>query len=442
MPSSAQQSDGNMVCCRMVNGELPASVCKREQGAPECKGCIVSSRRCTACGKTRGIADAERGWCEHCLKQRGELIPRVAAFEGPPDKALEDVLARVRTVGGGNFRGRTAAVDDAFPCPPSMKKDLVKFYPVLMEHGEEHDGTWSVSMPVQILVRRMHLLREEAALVLTKLAAKGKLSGAAPWDEVTLIDTDDIDEIKAKLDNPRAQSQEDKVPRRKHSGAAQNASLPTPATSVTPRIPTKLAAPLSTADLPSMKPLATYAELFAHLISRSSEVRGERLMGGALPALQIRFKLTTDQAKESLEWLQTNGHLLQKDGWRTIALLSTKVESDDGPRKPQATDEWQRRSPGGIKSSTSRTARSAERIAQSEASGGRAVSVAKAPVELPYSFADTLNEVENILPSLREQRDTLALQIAKLEGLCLGLRAAGDPKTLEAAHKLLSSLKK
>ena len=134
-----------VVRCRIVHEEIPERICGFEQGVPECTGCTASTRRCTACGKTRGIADPEQGWCESCVEKRGSSAPR-QALEGSPAMALTKALDRVRTVSAqlGETKGPIAqkgvGPSQALPGPMRVMSDPAAFYPLLMEHGVERNG--------------------------------------------------------------------------------------------------------------------------------------------------------------------------------------------------------------------------------------------------------------------------------------------------------------
>ncbi len=468
MPSNAIQTSGDgKVRCRMINDEVPIHICESEQGAYECEGCNAPTRRCTKCGKTRGIADAERGLCEFCAKEAG-IAPRTAVFEGTPDKALSNVLERVRYVASSSQAVESQILrnkqTETIPSAPSITKDPAALFQTLMEHAEERDGSWMIRAPAVILMRRFHLLRQEAADVLSALAKKQFLRGESPWDEVVLIKTEDVEAIRQKLDHPRAQYKDDAPQRRRRVvPQVRAATSPTPSKQVKPVCKPDPANVTAQADLlanlPSMRPIATYGEIYAHLVSRSNEVRGERLVGGAVPMLQIRFKLSAVQSTEALEWLVSQKHLQQKDGWRTIALVSKEVVTDEGPARQQSQTSHAVRSGGVHRSSTGNatTSHKAERsdavkpVSQSAPSAISATSSA----EGADSLDGALVELERTLPVLRKKRDDLAVHVAQLEVAYQTLKALqnqlaqaqqlADSSLSEAVHaaqSLLSFLRK
>ncbi|MFA6161471.1 MAG: hypothetical protein WC766_04850 [Patescibacteria group bacterium] len=423
----------------MVNDEIPVQICVEEQTADGCKGCASVTRRCTACEKTRGIADSEQGLCETCSNKAGGVRQRTLTFKGTPDQAISNVLDRVRDVAEAEqlpARPTTSTQQQsAALASPKFIKDPVALYPILMEHGNLRHGIWKVGSPVTILMRRFHLLRHEATKVLTVLTEKKLIHGAAPWSEVELIKTEGIEIQQAKITNPRAAPKNEQTKRRVVTRQPVASQAPVAATTTQ-----------SFEALPSMRPVATYSEIYAFLISKSNLVRDERLVGGAVPALQIRFKLNPAQAIESLEWLVTGRYVQQKDAWRTIVLCAERVESSDGPSRLEQTGKHRPRSgrPIPVRTQTSLPAVQPRVTAVIEAN--------LATSALSPSVLETaMQELERKLPALRKQRDELAQQVAQLEALrallTLMREKPGEPTpvsqadVLATAQSLLSILK-
>ncbi len=461
MPSNTAQKTGDgKVRCRMVNDEIPTYVCEQEQGVPECRGCTSPNRRCTKCGKTRGIVNAADGLCETCTRADGNPATRTVVFEGTPDLAISSVLDRVRDIADSDplpMKTPGSAPQQTVVLPsPKFANDPVALYPILMEHGNERDGIWKVSSPIAILMKRFHLLRHEATRVLSALAEKKLLRGETPWNEVILIKTDGIEEIRAKIDRPRADSTKGSSRGKPSAGPTAAATVPNLSRDTAQAKPLGGEVVNGIAELPSMQPIATYGELHTYLVTRSHDVRGERLVGGAVPALQIRFKLSAAQALESLGWLLANGHVQQKDGWRTIVLLSSKVESSEGPAKPQPTEGRNPHRGGWSRSTTPQRPSPAPTMASSPAPTPISEDTMGATsAEFPRTLEAAIAELEHALPSLRKQRDELAQHVAQLEASCIALKAmhgqlgqtqqmanASLTDAVRAAQSLLSLLRK
>ncbi len=656
MPSNTQPtmaSGDGKVRCRIVHDDIPIDICSKEQNVEDCEGCRAPTRRCHACKKLRGIADAERGLCPACAADAGQ-VQRTAVFEGTPAHAITTVLDRVRSLaigkkieprevspetaepdeienaerllhlicqhfnvglldllkqdrhpqlalarhlamyllkskfgfsfpaigkllGGRDHttvmhgvqkierdRGKDPAVKGTLEAlegklqnhserldlqaalkelprqdetndveavlhqtfieatkllagreaeilylrygldgsPPitfeevasrygvsrqraeqieqvsftklrrhgiaaetiaelkrlsSLRRvhqtvsgqpgeseqsrktvirssphldDPASLYRAIIEHANQQGSdAWIVSAPVPILMRRFHLLRDEAHQALSSLARQGYLEGELPWSSVTLLKQEGIEAAKALIANPRAQHT---LELQKKASEKPREAAPSPVASVVfhpqpkpdhERKETKpLTIPLTVASLPSSKPLATYGEIYAHLQARSNEVRGERVVGGALPMLQIRFKLNPAQAKESLEQLEAKGCIQRKDEWRTIRLISPPTEGmDDGPARVASQTGITRKPPGKQPTVTQRQPTPQGTVERTTKI------VAPAPAVGANWLSQSIALLEREIAPLRKKRDDLGQRIALLEaGLTLLKKAEAD----------------
>lgn len=456
MPSNAQQtlaSGDGKVRCRIIHDDIPTDLCSKEQSAEDCEGCRAPTRRCLGCKKVRGIADAERGLCSICAADAGQ-VQRSAIFEGTPAQALTTVLDRVRSLATGkNIEPRDALQETAGPPeqaktpatrprphggsqqsepkPSPHLDDPPSLFRGLMEHAVLRGGEEGIiNAPISILMSRFHLLRQEAVTALKILAQEGYFDGKDPWQTVLLNRTADIKAIKARVETTRAQHSPE--PRSK-TGAkpwevkpspdASSAFCPQPKSNHEREEVQPLTTLLSVASLPSSKPLATYGEIYAHLKSRSNEVRGERVVGGALPMLQIRFKLNPAQAKESLEQLEAKGCIQRKDEWRTIRLVSPPTEgTNDGPARvlSQTTT--------GPKPPSKQPAVAAPRQPTPQGTVERTTKVvAPIPVGGTNWLSQSIALLEREISPLRKKRDDLGQRIVLLEaGLTILKKAEAD----------------
>lgn len=104
----------------------------------------------------------------------------------------------------------------------------------------------------------------------------------------------------------------------------------------------------------AVKLLGTYAEVYASLFERAQLIGHELIVRGAIPILQMRWRIGPDEAIMVLDDLMKAGYIIQRDGWRAIALLTKTINDQTqlpvGMRKPTSagqrpasTDEPQRR---------------------------------------------------------------------------------------------------
>lgn len=439
MPSNTQPvsiSGDGRVRCQIVHDDIPTDICSKEQNAEDCEGCHAPTRRCTACKKVRGIADAERGLCATCATAAG-AISRTTSFDGTPDKAIAKVLDRVRTLAVSQTpdhentpQAQSHESRESVLKPSPHLDDPLPLFHALMEHAALRGKEGIISAPISILMRRFHLLREEAVEALNLLAKEGYFDGKEPWEKLLLNRMTDIKAIEARLETPRGQQPYEPAAKKP---MRQREAKPSPdsrgATHHKPKAdqerkevrPTTPKPDVIT--LPSSKPLATYGEIYEYLQSRSHEVRDERVIGGALPLLQIRFKLNPSLARESLEWLERHGCVERKDEWRSIRLLSPPTQgADDGParipsqatvrpkppsKQPMLTAPHQP-TPQGMVEQTTKL-------------------IAPVPVGSANWLSQSIALLEREVAPLRKKRDDLSQRIALLEaGLALLKKAETD----------------
>lgn len=356
-------SDGrpDSVQCIMVGEHIPTTVCETEQGSTHCQGCTAQTRRCLKCGKACGIVDAVNGWCGVCAEKSDKDDP---VADDKPDVTFASLLHRVRLVQASELDEELPTwshkAEVAKPARSKASTDPAAIHLVLLEHGVKRGPDWVVSVPRSILIRRVRLLPEEADEAMKGLVKGKYLRGSAPWDEATLLKTDGIEEIKAKLDHPRAATSGSgthtrHIRRKRGKTDSEQATKPAPTppkpapppvAKPKPAAPTPVTQPKSPPPTPrpitSAKPLGTYAEAYASLVERSQMVGNQRILRSALPVLQIRWRIGPEYATQILEKLLRDGHISQNDGWRSIVLLKdaivdeTPLPSKETVRKPSS----------------------------------------------------------------------------------------------------------
>jgi len=542
MPSEAHIAS---VHCLMVREHIPASLCEAEQRPDACRGCTSATRRCAKCGMQNGIAEAATGLCGKCLAAEGTGINTTDELE--TISSFEDALEKVSKVGRLRMpipQTQTKVRSQVQIGTSPLLQDPAPLYRLLMQHATGHCDTWTARAPVTILMRRAHLLRTECHEALSRLAADDFLTGKSPWDVVTLLKTEGLEELKAEMEtvtartgrmpasrSRRQQSASTTPPARpsivsggwgarRHPGleshrgkvthreiaeflkgravrvneerlvpgvvptlqmqfhlrapdviailtelekcgflgqkdawrtiailrddivVAEAEDQPTPDQSSAeetvsegvqkrheavetapvspmtppPTPPTSLVVPTPPRAIPQSPPKPagpTYAEMYAFLVQRSAEVQGERRTGGSLPQLQIRFKLSVPDATAAMKWFVAMGHVVQRDGWRTVALLSESVGSVDSPKTatPLKRSSKLRGSPPEARTVTA--------------------SVPSAQYPVPQgtdSLTATVKALERDSVALRGQQDESAQKLKELEAMITSLKVLQDAK--------------
>lgn len=444
-------SRAEKVFCKIINDQMPIAVCQVEQGTSECNGCAAKSRRCMNCKGKKGIASPQRGLCESCL--RAEERASKPLLEGEPEQAVVKALDRVRAFGSlgtglpvATKQWKSKESGEPRALSPFLQKPGI-LYRVLLEHALVRNKKTIVNEPARVLMHRFHLLRDEAVKAIEILCKEGYVQGEEPWKSILLLKPDEslsVDDGEGSGSEAMPKVRADVRVRppmplpKSHLGQAE----------VLPKMSVSVVKPLTQ----NPTPLYYYRDLYEHLISRSNPLRGEQLVGGALPMLQIRFKLSATQARQAIEWLEANGHLQQKDQWRTIVLLSTSISSDEGlmanvvarkatheSRAPQLTGKVD-------VPPTTQTA-----LQQ----GGVNPTVTTRDMRMPRAiYTELVANLESTLVSLRVKRDSLNSQVAQLEAGLIALKsfqgqidattAVADEslaEAIQAVQKLFSALR-
>lgn len=372
-----------------------------------------------------------------------------------PEERLEDILARTAPKALVARRQPSEAVFQL--AAAKIVQEPEKLYPLLMEHGVERNGLWTVSMPGTILMRRSHLLPDEARTVLSSLVKDGYLRGQDLWREVILLKTEGIEEIRAKLDSPRGSGTADVKLRgqtgqniRRNKADVSEGALPKPNV---PDVPvaqpiketggSKPVAPTPTTTsatppppvLRVAKSLGTYEDVYASLAERGQEIGGEKIVRGSIPVLQIRWRIGVPDVMTILEKLLVDEHIAQRDGWRAIALLKDRIidqtplptkEPRQSPRSTPAQHGPRHRpsasSSGSVKPQP--TAASAQSAAPSTDTLDVAIQALEAQLHLLQEHREGMNQEMQAL-----EASLAALQRAKTRG------AAISPELREALQK-------
>lgn len=436
MPKSTQkQAVEQTVPCRLIGGDIPVDLCAREQQSDACHGCSSPTRRCLGCGKTRGIADAKAGFCPHCLaKQEGRSQPET---EELTDVSLETVLDRVQSIANSRSDVQSKSVTSAKQLVSMQSSPLVEtpelLYELLLEHATEKDDIWVMQAPLVVLQRRKHLLPNECRQILEGLRKKRFIQGSEPWMTITLIKTEKIVEVKERLEQSQTRADPNAKKQRGRRSSyvpplaqvQQSARKTAAAQSVQQRrvaMPSEASIPTIPVEVtPSVRYIQngpTYKSLYERLMGKSHMVGTERLIGGALAMLQIHFKLSVAETRSALEWFVEQGHVAQKDGWRTVVLKSESVESSDSPRPP--TQQVMR-----LVSSSAASRESKKPVLPSNI---RRILTPKTAVEesrkeSDFPLDEMITQLEHDLPLLREHRDAMVQRVSALELALLSMQA-------------------
>ena len=305
------------VRCQLAADTIPVSLCFEEQGSNACRGCTAASRRCAVCGQANGIADPKAGVCETCQKV-DERKARKSQKEEPVVSGrrenLDDALTLVReglAEIGQNDLTSLEMLSGAVRTHPKQSKPLVMstkvhqidaLFALLCEHIVVRGGVNIISSPIATLMDRVRLLPQEAKIVLDKLVERGMITPQDDQYDCIQVLVDDLPETQQEVEEGQ-HSVKRSAPKLRDRPVLRSSTKPQEAM----RIP-------------------TIGEVYAELLGRYREVAGERVVGGAIPFLQLKFKLSPQLSERVLERLREERLIDQRDGWRTVSLLADTIE--------------------------------------------------------------------------------------------------------------------
>jgi hypothetical protein len=392
--------------CLMVGEPIPAELCSAEQGSHHCDGCAASTRRCVACQKTRGIADAHRGFCAECVEKNPKVSRREAVtntvsnlFENFSDRV--DDLVDAEIVQGTNTISRVAQTPAISP-PILSQPDLI--YGMLCEHALARGNAYVVRSVMQLLAIRSRLTESESHLALRKLVSRGQVV-ILPNEEVRLLK--DL-EVVASIIERRG---EEYTTRGTKTRKKQPYVAP-PLTSAKPPVVVakQASVPVPVAATPVAKG-PTIGDLFRFVREMSSVFGAERLARAVIPTISSRLKLPVQDVMNALTKLETDGAIIRKDGWRVVAVL--RESHDDAtpvvapkmptPRHDPVTRERRERR----EHLHLRVVPLQEQTTQTP----------EIPPSLPAatSLDEAIERLEQTLPGLRSLRDQVNAKVAMLE---------------------------
>lgn len=438
--------------CKMVQTSISAELCSAEQGTSECAGCSASTRRCSVCSKLRGITDPVKGICSHCVEKSEKRHLKGDFSDKVSDHLSERPLDRVRRLGELQFvvdegeAGQKSARSQAKPTLVSRGAESV--YALLIEHRQQKGGVWLVLAPLTVLKRRLHLTQEEALQILKQLVDLEMIKGDEHWEKGILLKCEIFGnqepDYTAYTRRRDLRSQTESIGVRTKASANKVASTAAKRTRTINPARSESDRALPVQSISSAEPVTVrrgsvpshyYRDLYDYIVSRSSLFKDERLVGGAIPMLQIRFKLSAVQAKQALSWFEENGHLRQKDQWRTVVLVSSTILSEEGLMSGRLPKPAQRDNPS------------------------VSPKVKEHPSAVEEAFPSTLNdiilEIETALVSLRKKRDDIGTQVAQLEESLMLIKTcchrlnederiddASLKEVVRAVQKLFSSMRR
>lgn len=329
--------------CQMAMTMIPAPVCESEQGKPECSGCKAPTRRCTRCGCVRNLTDIMTGLCAECAgsntSQPRETISADEKIEG----TLE-VLQRVvesssqTTLQEGEMmeshRGRTPQTTLA---PSRLLEDVDALFLAFIEHREEAaSGGWQIRNPRDVMRVRFFLTPDEITTALTSLRERKLIEGNEPWTAVKLLGEFDRPNHEAYSARKNIRSGARTQIAGPHRPRRDSSAMPEMMESV-PVVRPLVSPPAARQNLPDA------ARVFDFLVERSTLIAGERVMRGAVPLLQMRFRVSPVAIVAVLERLVQEGRLVQRDEWRTLVIpaagTSQANAEPEAPRPPAPVEE-------------------------------------------------------------------------------------------------------
>lgn len=384
---STQQLAEILVHCQLAESEIPKSVCLEEQGDEGCRGCRASTRKCVKCGSSKGIADPKVGLCATCHGRalRSVTDLKIGLPGGSVADALEDLTNTIDLVGtDGDVEGLEAQnakmlAEDNDPANVLARPKILQqgdtLLAILGEHIQEKNGERIVSAPIVVLRTRARLIAYEAEEALQKMISRGYVERVdRTWNTIRILATD-IPELPGSF--------------RASSGGSHAGKAGTPR----PRILTVG----SIIDVESTLP--TVAEIYSELHRRHMVIDGEKIIRGAVPHLQLAFKVGSGMVQQFLERLQEEKRIAQKDGWRSIVLLSEEFEDE----RPALGD---------------------RQLSALRKSIARAKIRLKKGMGAAQAIGETVDAIEESLVGLRQAGGIIAEQITSLEAVLADLRKA------------------
>lgn len=430
--------------CLMVGEPIPADLCSAEQGSRHCAGCVAATRRCTACQKARGIADAERGLCAKCAENNPKES-RSAEAETAVSSLLEsfnDDVGKILETVFNPVEARPSRIEHAAPGDPPILSQPDLLYARLCEHALARADAYIVRHVMQVFAIRARLTEEESRRALRKLTKGGYIEVLGDGEIRLLRDHTAIAEIierrgeeysvrgnKSRSKNLKKGPKPSKIP----VSALQSESRSTqPVVLSEPRASSSV--PVPPAEMPVRTQRSkgpTIGEVFGFILNASMMIGEERIARAVVPTIGVRMKLGTQDVIAALEVLEKAGAIERKDGWRVVVLLKEEYEDHTPVITPKTITPSRATPPRTSGSRTPSTRERQERLHLRVVPGGEEASTDDVPEDSsPPPSASVLDEaierLEATLPALRSMRDEVNAKVAMLELAFSQLKSAKE----------------
>ncbi|TAL19604.1 sigma-70 family RNA polymerase sigma factor [Patescibacteria group bacterium] len=121
------------VFCQIAEGDVSEDFCSREQGKPECQGCVAPTRRCTACKKSGHLVEPRLGLCAVCQRAKGNgTVEQRRSVE----HLLEERTAALRKISSSR-RFSAAAEPVVAPEPATIGSSVIEAIDGLSDRKRE-----------------------------------------------------------------------------------------------------------------------------------------------------------------------------------------------------------------------------------------------------------------------------------------------------------------
>jgi hypothetical protein len=315
------------VHCHIAQCLIPKGVCLAEQGR-NCRGCKAPTRLCLSCRQLNTIVDAVEGLCKNCSSDIFLHQDQVGLEE--LEACVTRSLAWMKKVHGlnGSSEIRPPAAS------PQVKEDVIRlnlqnedleyYAKLLLQHAlPQEDGALLVLEPVRTLAARIfdpevkrsshpsEFSVSQCVSIVNEIAQAYGATIHANGDRSILV-------IPASYVLERDLNQKPE-----HSISAPKKAL------IPPHEEVAQADSLQGRKKPPVvKSKPSDTRIILLLAEEAVCVAEERIVRGAIPLIQTRLLVGARFARDAVERLEREGHILRKQGFACIALT-------DKPRPPE-----------------------------------------------------------------------------------------------------------
>lgn len=301
------------VYCQMAGAAIPGQLCDREQGDTECRGCKAPTRRCAHCKQARGIAEPREGVCASCVAKNGN------GEEGQPHvsntRRLEEQVLSLRKFARGIATGH-AIPEESYGLVTRTIDDADNLFALLCQHSVTlPSGMRVIKAPNTVLRIRAGLSGEESQRLLEQLVTENRIAFDGAVDVISVVS-----------DGPVPVLEEPRKLWRPYRG------LPMPVVPRPASVPRER--PTRGVVLPWRERHVESRAVYEELLRQSRRIGAEIVVSGVVPVVQLKFKIGEEQTLKLLFELGREGHIVQRDGWRSIVVVPEKKAEELVPSLP------------------------------------------------------------------------------------------------------------